>query len=92
MPDLTEQMQTLLRPVPEEAQQCWLTADGTPIRFCDLEDNHLRNILFFCQRRHGYNYPDEIMGARLESEAPYAALLREADRRHLRWFPEEPNE
>jgi hypothetical protein len=40
-------------PIPEEATQIWTTFDGREIRICDLDDDHLRNIIFYHNKRYG---------------------------------------
>lgn len=68
----------------------WTDASGTTRKLPDLADNHLRNILFFMQRKAGRDAATDMMWGGPHAEgapghAIWKALVAEADRRGLKW-------
>lgn len=77
----------------EESLLVWTTADGRRLRVCDMEDDHLRNTIFYINKAYARMYaqagPDSdlwIENTPSGSFVIYDAMRREADRRRLRWI------
>lgn len=84
-------------------QTTWITNDGQVIPIVELQDRHLRNIIFYLNKRFGQLQERDakleiplyetscsvIMGnTPLDRWPIYADLCKEADRRNLKWVPE----
>jgi hypothetical protein len=86
----------------ESNKKVWVTRDGRSIRIVDMTDDHLRNTIFFLNRRTGQvsgggipfmhiNKQGQVIGLGETTPALlwpiYDDLIREADRRKLSWTP-----
>lgn len=74
--------------------EVWTSADGLGTKLCDLEDNHLRNIIMFLNRETGYVFASlkeprdaiiDFNNVLLVRQPIYNLMLREADYRKLSW-------
>jgi hypothetical protein len=62
----------------------WTTAEGDRVCVGDMSDAHLRNCIFYLNKRYGYLNPYSIMGGSPAEITPmYDAMRREATRRKL---------
>lgn len=73
----------------------WYSADGRITLLKDLDDDHLRNIIFYQQRETGYTLgkasvtPNEVVrhnDVRVQHQSSFDIMRREADYRKLSWI------
>jgi hypothetical protein len=72
---------------PEPEIPIWTTATGLKYKITDMTDDHLRNTIFYLNKRFGQLSHDIMMNTPAEKWPIYDDMRREADRRKLGWMP-----